>query len=65
MQDLKIMINRIIVDLANDEGEVIPVQTIYSMAEGTKKEEVLKVLKELESEGKVTFIDKDTIQLNM
>ncbi|MBN2422781.1 hypothetical protein JXB41_06130 [Candidatus Woesearchaeota archaeon] len=65
MVDIKTKINRIVVQLARDQGEVIPIEEIVALAEGNEKDAVLDALQELVEEGIISFIDGDTVQFNM
>ncbi|MBU0461010.1 MAG: hypothetical protein KJ574_00330 [Nanoarchaeota archaeon] len=66
-EDIKTTINRIIMELAEGEGEVLPIKQIVNLAkeEGIKEEEVLAEIKALINEGVLTHLDETSVQVDM
>jgi DNA-binding Lrp family transcriptional regulator len=58
-------IKRIVFELRKDFGNVISVDEVVKMgvAENVCKEDVLEVIKNLEEEGIIRALDKDTIEV--
>ena len=59
-------VGQIVIRLNRDEGSVIPVDQIIEegISEGITKAEVMLVLRHLADEGEISFLDKNTIEVN-
>ena len=51
--------------MAKNYGEVLQIDEIKNNCEEFSEEEVMKSIKELEGEGIVTFLGKESIQVNI
>jgi len=57
-------VKRSLIELEKDFGKVIPIQEIVNLNMEYSEEEIISVIEEMKSEGLVTEVDKDTIELN-
>ena len=65
MTDNKPVIKRTVIKLQREFGTVFPIEEILNENPDVSKEEVIMALDELEEEGLVTMLDKDSLQVNV
>ena len=56
-------VKRLVINMAKNYGEVLQIDKIKNNCEEFSEEEVMKSIKELEGEGIVTFLGKESIQV--
>ncbi|MBD3203781.1 hypothetical protein GF327_05775 [Candidatus Woesearchaeota archaeon] len=65
MDNNKARVRKIIIKLGKEQGEVIPISEIVLLAEEIDEKIVMETIDELEQDGFVSYLNKESIELNM
>ncbi|MBN1502225.1 hypothetical protein JW930_01665 [Candidatus Woesearchaeota archaeon] len=65
MDSTKTKVNRVILQLAKEFGNIIPVVEIHRILPEIDTKKIHKAISDLQDEGLVSRIDKQTIQVNL
>ena len=60
----KARIKRTIIQLQRAFGSIIPLEELYSLNVEEDREDIHSVLKELEKDGFIDFLDEDSVKVN-